>query len=307
MQTSFDRNNWPIAGSTSYYALLHCPDHAVGNALATLELIASIADALANVNEGTVAEQKVHWWHEELARLAKGQARHPSTQKFQNLMAATSGDINAIKNWVPDLLTVLSCNANERFSNAATDDLFEQRINDDYCARLRLLSRSILAPDSKGSDETLLSPVLITNELIFGLGLFDRLRQFYKLQAGGAMVWPDTWYAQHDLEPEHLHEAQKKPQLMQLFASAGNTAIKGLENGLSTVWQHEPASQVHLSQPSAAIITAATLRLAQLKMWQRKQPDLLRQYHSLTPLRKSLLTWRTQRKLARLQTRVQKF
>ena len=298
MQTPFDRGEWPLAGSTSYYALLNCSDTAVGNAWATLELIATVSEALASVSEPTVAEQKVHWWHEELARLAKGEARHPRCQTFQNHMVATFGSIKPVEKWIPDLLTVLSCNANERFSNAGTETQFKQRIDDDYSARLRLLARAMQAPDSMNAEDSVLPQQLISNDLVMGLGLFDRLRRFHNLQAGGSMVWPDDWYTEHDLQPENLYEKGKTTQLMNLFSSANRAASAALESDLSDVWQQRQATSATLPQASAVIIIAATLRMHQLKMWHRKQPDLLRQYQSLTPFRKSLVTWRTQRKLA---------
>lgn len=308
MKKIFERSDWPIAGSTSYYSLLHCSDHAVGNARAILELIATISEALADVSEPTVAEQKVHWWHEELARLAKAEARHPSCQTFQSQMVSAFGQAPAIQSWIPDMLTVLSCNANERFSNADTDSSFRQRIVDDYGARLRLLARALQAPQAMDSDEAVLPQDLITEDLVLGLGLFDRLQRFHKLQAGGAMVWPDSWYTEQDLQPENLYDAEKHEQLMNLFATVVAAASEAIESGLSSVWQ-QPQHQTPLTDlptPCAVIITAATLRLSQLAMWKRQQPDLLRQYQSLTPFRKSLVTWRTQRKLTQLQKRLQR-
>ncbi|HUD42124.1 MAG TPA: squalene/phytoene synthase family protein [Dokdonella sp.] len=51
-------------------------DHALGLAVVGLE----IEDAAFRIAEDHVAEAKLHWWAEELARLLDGKPRHPATQ-----------------------------------------------------------------------------------------------------------------------------------------------------------------------------------------------------------------------------------
>jgi phytoene synthase len=58
-------------------------DRALGLAVIGLE----IEDAAFRIAEDHVAEAKLHWWAEELARLLEGRPRHPATQA----LAATDG------------------------------------------------------------------------------------------------------------------------------------------------------------------------------------------------------------------------
>ena len=323
---------WPRAGSTSYYTLLHCSDAALSHVRCTLDLINTISSVLVNVSEPSVAEQKVHWWHEELARLARGEARHPATagwyknqsrQEQQNNHEGQAShpeptnhdELRSIKPLIPLWLSILSCNANERFSNAADDATFRQRIEDDYTARLKLFAHALNGGGRIGPATVPRSDAPVPSDIIIGLGLCHRLRRFNQLQSGGAMVWPDSMYKQHELQPENLHDPDKKNQLLEMFDQITEDAVQALTSGLEGIsttpgGATNPAGESRASTPtratalsdsSIAILTAATLRLHQMKMWQRNRPDLLRQYQGLTPFRKSLVTWRTRRKLARLQ------
>ena len=309
---------WPSAGSTSYYALLNCSDAALDNVRCTLDLINSISSVLVNVTEPSVAEQKVHWWHEELARLANGEARHPATKAWfqqQSLQQpslvrtdqtrtdqASNEQLRVVKPLIPLWLVILSCNANERFSNATDDAGFLQRIEDDYSARIKLLAHALEA----GEPSALIAPrtdAPVSNDIVTGLGLCHRLRRFNQLQSGGVMVWPDSLYQQYELQPEHLHDPDKKNQLLDMLGQITEEAVGALTRGLDELSRHSTSLNAasRINDSSIAFLTAATLRLQQMKMWQRNRPDLLRQYQGLTPFRKSLVTWRTRRKLARLQ------
>lgn len=304
-------DTWPVAGSTSYYTLLHCSDAVRDNVRSTLDLINTISSVLVNVSEPTVAEQKVHWWHEELARLAKGEARHPATtgwfkQHTRQFEDNSREALYAIKATIPQWLNILSCNANERFSNATDDVTFRQRIEEDYSARLRLLAHSIDVPYQLSAAAVAAAVAFpdtpAARNIIIGLGLCHRLRRFNQLQSGGVMVWPDNFYQQHDLQPETLHDDDKRNQLLEMFDRITEDAVQALTRGLADL----PAPTSQLSDSSIAVLTAANLRQQQMKMWQRNRPDLLRQYQGLTPFRKSLVTWRTRRKLTLLQKRLQK-
>lgn len=66
-------------------------DRALGLAVVGLE----IEDAAFRIAEDHVAEAKLHWWAEELARLLDGKPRHPATQA----LAATDGPAIAPGAW----------------------------------------------------------------------------------------------------------------------------------------------------------------------------------------------------------------
>lgn len=293
---------WPQPGSTLYYALLHCSDSEVARAHTSLELMRVVSEVLADVSEPSVAEQKVHWWHEELDRLGKLQARHPACKQFQQARLAstdqtqeTSRPAANLKKEAAALLQILSSNSNERFANANDESAFAERINDDYRARINLLCSAVQFPAPP--PETLIES--FTDPLIQGFGLSHRLRRFRELHSAGSMVWPESLYQQHDLQPETVYEPANKDALAALQAQVVASAGNALSEGLDGLWRH---LQVGTSQRQAAlvIVTAASLRLAQIRQWQKKPPDLLREYRGLTPFAKSLVMWKTKRKFAKV-------
>ena len=76
-------DEWPRPGSTYYYALRHQPGDVHARVHATLQLIETVTECLLDVTEPTVAEKKIHWWHEEIDRLINAEPRHPATVAFK--------------------------------------------------------------------------------------------------------------------------------------------------------------------------------------------------------------------------------
>jgi phytoene synthase len=87
-------------GSTGYYAVLMLtPPHCAG-VLGLLALKCELEDVVERCSERAVAERKLAWWHEELARVHDATARHPVTIC---LRAHAPGALSA-----PDLAVLLS-------------------------------------------------------------------------------------------------------------------------------------------------------------------------------------------------------
>ena len=72
----------PSDGSTLYYALLKVDSTKRDQMIDLLALCKTLAGTLHDVSEVTVAEKKLHWWHEEIERLhgqsGANSARHPA-------------------------------------------------------------------------------------------------------------------------------------------------------------------------------------------------------------------------------------
>lgn len=308
MDETFKPAPWPQPGSTLYYSLLHCEKAALTRTHRTLELVRTLCQVLDNVSEPAVAEQKVHWWHEELARLGGPVSlegpRHPSCQRFLGGLELDDYPAKLPGWWMSRLLAILSANSNERFAPALDFDAFETRIYDDYRARLELLGAAIsgVAPlTSRVSSDSPAEEFQLPQNLVTGLGICHRLRTFRDLYSGGNPVWPDKLYEQFELPSESLHDEKYRDSLLSLFGELRQRAYNILEQGLSEAWQMREMHSAANPAANQAILTAAELRHAQLRLWKRKPPDLLRQYRGLTPFKKSLLLWRCQRRLARMQ------
>ena len=137
-QTQRSSETWPAEGSSAYYALRHCSDTDIDRLRRTLTLSNSIGQCLLEVKDPTVAEKKIHWWHEELERLFKSEPRHPAAQGYKPVFQTLPTAARQLAGQC--LLAVLSCHSEERFKNAVSDDEFQQRLIRSYRARLALVS-----------------------------------------------------------------------------------------------------------------------------------------------------------------------
>lgn len=67
------------AGSTGYYGVLMLPPAARAGVLGLLALKCELQEVVEQCSERAVAERKLAWWHEELARAQAANPRHPVT------------------------------------------------------------------------------------------------------------------------------------------------------------------------------------------------------------------------------------
>ena len=125
--------------------------------LAILDLSHALASTLHEVSDPSVAEQKIHWWHEELQRFASAASRHPATLRLQR---AGFDQPQLVKPLLMPMLGILRANNEERFNNAADTVTFEQRLLEDYRARYRLSLGALALADAEHISR---SPATSTN------------------------------------------------------------------------------------------------------------------------------------------------
>lgn len=73
-----------VRRDTAWYACLFC-GHPRADALQALHALAAEVDDIVRIGRSTaheVAHHKLHWWREEIARLAAGQPLHPLTRRL---------------------------------------------------------------------------------------------------------------------------------------------------------------------------------------------------------------------------------
>lgn len=257
----------PPEGSTLYYALLQVPEHKRQNLLAVLNLCEVLATTLNDVEEPSVAEKKIHWWHEEITRLHAGEARHPATQAVSAVLCDHTIEPS-------DWLNILIANNDEKFVNAKDEADYQARLQQDYNTRIQLCSQLL-----QGHNNT---PEV---HWAAGFGQFDRLRRFHRLHSLGYPVFPDTDYALHKLQPSDIGLPEQRIQVSALFAQRTEMAIAALQQALLS---QDPA----MGPGSLPFYTLASLRKAQLSLWQRKSVLPSEGYSTLTPVKKAWLAWR---------------
>ncbi len=287
----------PGDGSTLYYALLGCNASQRHRVCAWLRLFNTLSDTLVEVSDSGVAEQKIHWWHEEIERLCRGEPRHPDCVQLQvcqpqsPALQSAEGQTARLDHPLAqqsNLMKILAANNNEKFVNASDQSSFEKRLLDDYQSRLQILLCVLCPPTDNISDS---EQQQWLNELALGLGLFDRLRLSHRLYHNGYPVWPDSTYSQFKLSPEELGLADSSEQTTELFQTVVNEALNHLKQAL----QLAEASST-LGRDCAPLLIYAALRHKQLSVWKKKQINPLQHYLALTPLNKAWSNWRQRRR-----------
>ncbi|MBX2826323.1 MAG: squalene/phytoene synthase family protein [Gammaproteobacteria bacterium] len=271
---------FPTEGSTIYYSLWRVPHRQRDQVCKLLAFFGTLATTLHEVTEPTVAEQKIHWWHEELERLGHGNPRHPDAVNVAPVLQA-----QGIR--VKEFLPLMQANNEEKFHNASDEADLHHRLEQDYGTRLALCER-ILQPGTNtgiGTPVTTLQPAWAR-----GVGEVERLRQLPYLHHRAYPVFPDSVYTRYHLAPEELFLPAQREAATQLLKNRIDNAVESLSQALAL---GSNAGDVH---PSLPLRIYAELRKRQLERWHREPLQLLSGSISLTPMRKFWVAWRLHRR-----------
>ncbi len=272
----------PRPGSSLYYSALYADEDTRHRSLRTLNLISIIANSLIDVQDPAVAQQKIHWWHEELERLSTGNATHPALIACQSIH-----DNQRLKSHCS---AILSAAANERMTPAHTEaDLYAQ-LRPDYIARGSLLLDGLYGEPASDAIAERVVPV-VADAFTHG----ERLRQIRRLLYRGIAVFSDEYYEKFNLKPEalvaHMNSEEPDEQINQLMSDRVDITAQSYAKADAVL-----SIELIKEEPKLLpLITLVRLRQQQIKLWQRQRPDLLRESMTPTPLRKFWLTWRLMR------------
>ncbi|MDC0434090.1 hypothetical protein OAM69_00415 [bacterium] len=307
-------------GSSLHYCLLWTDPAAKTRFVQRLALINAMATTLDDVQEHQVAEKKIHWWHEEIQRLHDGIARHPATRQSQVDLQGLDGAQLAC-------LEIVSVASTQRFTAADTHATAEAELIRSFKARLSLLAHALSESVSDLDSDTHLHGVALAFGLYDqlarlpalihrGLPVFsDELYQQFQIR-------PQTLAehirvaesAQSDNQPDiaSVTPAQKatiSPTLKSIPIVTDKSASEksGSENrgrqqllahainhchdALTSAMNDAQCVQRYRSDAMLPLWRLLVLRKYQLDLWQKQQPDLLRERTTLTPLVKLYRAW----------------
>ncbi len=291
-------------GSSLYYSLLWISEDQRLRFVNRLALVNALAETLESVQEPNVAEQKIHWWHEELERLNKAKARHPATQCCQTELQNNQSAIETC-------MQLLSAVASERFTPCKTDEEVDDLIIRGFQARLALLSHSLSQKQSDLISDN--QPQLAA----LGFGLHERLRRLSRSIHRGQPVFSTQTFQRFNCTPQQLasqipatqqsgempstsSDAFKKIPILDassLDASEHHApllayAIDQVQTTLQRATQDESVQQHYQRRPLLPLWRLLILKHRQAKLWQKRQPNLLQEGLTLTPLLKLYHAWR---------------
>lgn len=236
----------------------------------------TLSDTLVEVQEPTVAEQKIHWWHEELDRLFEHKPRHPACKLLTDTAYFAGNSSQSVQK--TRLLEIFAANNNEKFLNAPDAASLRKRLLSDYGNRVAILAELL---DGRSV------PVSYLENLSMGLGLFDRLRQSHRLHHRGYPIWADSSFEEFGLQPDQLMQPSCIKQTSALFAAAIKDAINHLDGALTVA-----AAERDNCRPVLPLTVNARLRQKQLTLWANKSLNPMEKYVTLTPFNKAWTSWR---------------
>lgn len=304
-------------GSSLYYSLLWTDALRKQQFVDRLTLIHALSTTLDDVQDPQVAERKIHWWHEELQRMISGQARHPATQLCQDsLRSGYRGESLADMENDPGLeacLAILSSVSTSRYTPPATDMEADSNITRQFLGILSLLCQAL------SNDPADLNMQTHCSEAALALGKHDQLLRLPARLHRGQPVFSTESYQSHDLSPADLaarirvqasnaaeHDNHKTTDAQGSEDTTGKSdarrrqlllshEISNAQHQMRSALADENVSHRYRREPFSPIWFLLLLRERQLSLWQRKQPDLLRERMSLTPVRKFMTCWSNRR------------
>lgn len=271
-------------GSTLYYATHKLPDDTQRRLMAQLQLNKTLSEVLIGVREPPVAQTKLQWWSEELTRLHDAQARHPDAKRCMPWLASN--------NFAQEQLTaILDAATAARFDAPEQDDDWQAVVKRDYHARLQLIFTALTgkpAPDLEA--------------LATALGWVDILRYLPTRVHHDQLSFPPSWLTDANLDNATLHKSIRvhgrentdSAHAESVSALIDRAISKGLQEIESAI--ASDTCQSLNDQPETRIIPVwLRMRQAQLVVWQKSQPNLMRETITLTPLKKWWLAFRFNR------------
>ena len=272
---------------------------------------------LDDVQDPQVAQKKIHWWHEELERMVKGEARHPATQACQSSfqhVAKTPSDSGTNPAMLA-CLAILSSVSDARFSPPSSLQDRDQQLIRNFSARLALLSHALSAD---ANDLELSSHPAIAAE---ALAKHEQLERLPALLHRGQAVFSDETYKAHNVKPSELAasirvsatavkaDEQKspnslagipiiqaqEPETLNAKKALIKAAIEDTHAALLKATIHPDVTDRYRKKSLLPLWRLIVLRRKQLSLWESKQPDLLREHMSLTPVSKLFHAWRNRR------------
>jgi len=262
-----------------------------------------------------VAEKKIHWWHEEIERMIAGEARHPSTKVCQQDFARGQESSIASEQAISEAcLLLLSSVSTVRFTPPETIEQRHEQLVSNFKGRLALLSHAL---SNKIAD---LAPESHPEVAAEALGKHDQLARLPSLLHRGQPVFCTDDYKAHGISPSDLAAGVRvAPAETASIGNGDESSNKSVVAGIPIVSEKTGTItmlQSAIEDTHASLIKASVqptvseryrqssllplwriivLRRKQLDLWQKKQPNLLREQMSLTPLSKFLCAWRHRR------------
>ena len=225
-----------------------------------------------------------------------GEARHPSTTSNQTSLTGLDSAMSAC-------LEIISVASTSRFTPPA-----DQQENDDYLVRSYSAKLALLV-HALTDDTSTLATDTQSNKAALAFGLYDQLVRLPALIHRGIPVFSDELYKQFSVQPQELAkhirvaDSSDTPSLKSIPIVTENTGRQSLLShavlrayeAAKDATEDTDTQKKYRHGTTIPLWRLLVLRQQQLGLWQRKQPDLLREKMTLTPIAKLYSAWKNKR------------
>ena len=269
-------------GSSLYYAL-YVADDAQRPALEAVHAYQrEIIEIVRECRELSVAQTKLRWWKEELARAFDGQPRHPVTQALrENAIDRYRLAREYFEQVIEGVEMDLEYNLYPSFKSLSL-----------YCHRVGG-SITQLAVDICGYQDR--QTARYAHDLGMGLQLMSLLRSVRQDVAAGRIYLPEDEMQQTGVTQADLHQNQTPDRVRELFALQAQRIRGFFDQGMARL----PDQDRYRQRPG---IVLAELNRALLDEMEQEGFPLLERGFQLTPIRKLWIAWRTAQRQRRYRT-----
>lgn len=262
----------PPAGSDFYYATLYFPPP-VRTELHLLEALRrTIAHIPRSCSDRGVAHIKLAWWHDEIERLAAGQARHVITQSIAALGHDEPGLISALFALVEGV----------RASLVGTTPATPAAVDTAILATHGGLIEALMRRGRPCAAPAATAVIALAVQLERAAALHG-LREH---RHDGMIYIADTAFERHGLHPDDIRAAYTSVQIRDLLRDELGT----LRNTIDTATAALPATE---RRGQRLFVTLARIASRNLALSLADDCQLLERRIEITPVEKLWLAWRT--------------
>lgn len=192
-----------IPGSSDYYGWRFTPSEHQSAWLALASLQQTLWDIVLHYREASVAQAKLVWWSEEIARTIAGEPQHPITQALLEALPHLAKTQGLLSEWIEGVMAAMLC------QHLCTDADFSLMAKRSIAIPALLLCRY-----HDCQDEHTIKVISQQSEI----QLFDRYLLHRQRLLSQGQVWiPLQRLSQAGLAPENIGEAVNAQTLKALW------------------------------------------------------------------------------------------
>jgi len=262
------------SGSSFYYSFLFLPPDQRRAITAVYAFCREVDDVVDEISDQEIAQNKLNWWRDEIARLFDGTPQHPVTKS----LAVAIKDFNLPQDHFIEILDGMEMDLHYD----AYPSFKELSL---YCHRVASIV-GIMAVEIFGHQDR--QTIKYAHNLGMAFQLTNILRDVKEDVERGRVYIPLDELKRFNISPEDLQTGSKQEQLKQLFQFQAQRAREYYTKAFELL----PDSDRN-TQRSGIIM--AKIYLTILDEIEKNDFNVLKKRTSLTPLRKLWIAWKTAR------------